>query len=400
MAITACLVTGKERAAIATIELRGPGSGEVIHQNVKLAVQREVAANEIRYGTWQASNAGPSALAGESVVVVSVGPGPDTGIHRDPIPQTPRQPQEAWEIHCHGGEVAAKRILDDLAQCGVAICDQDAWPSICGHGRLYQESMHALSRTSTARTAGYVLDQVRGAMQNFAEQSLAAIREEGRGGLERVQAEAARILSFADFGLHLSSPWSVVLAGCPNVGKSSLINALVGYERSITLDQPGTTRDVLHADAVLDGWPMVLTDTAGIRGDTRDEIERQGITRARNRISDADLVIWVSDATLRTDADQTPPASRPRRMIRVLNKIDLSDHPSETLVAGQIATAATSGQGIESLRMAIVQALVPEQPMPGSPLPINERQVVALRRILAAPDGGSLRQAFAGLMGG
>jgi tRNA modification GTPase len=91
----------------------------------------------------------------------------------------------------------------------------------------------------------------------------------------------------------------VVIAGPPNVGKSSLINALLGYQRAIVFDQPGTTRDVLTATTAIDGWPVELADTAGIReGD--DAIETEGVARALAEIRAADLVVEVWDASQET----------------------------------------------------------------------------------------------------
>ncbi len=84
------------------------------------------------------------------------------------------------------------------------------------------------------------------------------------------------VLRWTDLGTHLATPWRVVLAGAPNVGKSSLINALLGYGRAIVFDQPGTTRDVVTADAAIEGWPITLADTAGLH-DASDATESAGI---------------------------------------------------------------------------------------------------------------------------
>src|SRR5690606_32021057 len=206
--------------------------------------------------------------------------------------------------------------------------------------------------------------------------------------LAQVAAEAADCLRFKSVGLHLDQPWRVVLAGPPNVGKSSLINAILGYRRSITLDQPGTTRDVLEAQTVIEGWPVRLSDTAGIRDAADCEIESAGIELARGELQAADLGLWIRDAARLADADSLPApegaANRP--VLEVINKIDLVAGPvvataasAEWLPAGALATAATSGQGIETLRLRIAAMLVPDHPPAGSPVPINPRQIACLQ---------------------
>ena len=104
------------------------------------------------------------------------------------------------------------------------------------------------------------------------------------------------LLRFGDLGLHLTTPWRVVLTGPPNVGKSSLINALVGRERAIGSAQPGTTRDVVTAVTAVGGWPIELADTAGVR-QVVDPLEREGVNRAKRSREHADLVVMVADAT-------------------------------------------------------------------------------------------------------
>src|SRR5690606_26525433 len=116
----------------------------------------------------------------------------------------------------------------------------------------------------------------------------------------------------------------VVLFGRPNVGKSSLMNRLAGFERAIVLDVPGTTRDLVTTEIALDGWPIRLTDTAGLR-DRADELELSGIERARSRIASADLRILVLDRA-------APPQDEELELLRtstaplvVANKVDQRD---------------------------------------------------------------------------
>jgi tRNA modification GTPase len=108
-------------------------------------------------------------------------------------------------------------------------------------------------------------------------------------------AQLDALLRWSEFGRHLTQPWQVVLTGVPNVGKSSLINRLLGYSRSIVYAEPGTTRDVVTAATAFDGWPVELSDTAGLR-DAAGEIEAAGVERARRHLATADLAIVFSTA--------------------------------------------------------------------------------------------------------
>jgi tRNA modification GTPase len=235
-----------------------------------------------------------------------------------------------------------------------------------------------------------LLDQYHGALDTAIDAARSAI-DAGQG--QRAQETIVGILAFRDLGLHLTTPWRVVIAGPPNVGKSSLLNAIAGYQRAIVSPLPGTTRDVLTITTAIGGWPVRIADTAGLR-DTRDELESAGVALAGAAIEQAELVLVVSDAS--EDAqDATEILQRlPRSMraMHVLNKVDLAprsadarlgDASPSTGIETQRVSALT-GQGIAELLVAIEHLLVPTAPPAGAAVPFTMHQVAGLESALDA----------------
>ena len=166
-----------------------------------------------------------------------------------------------------------------------------------------------------------------------------------------------------------------MIAGRPNVGKSSLINALLGYQRSIVYDQPGTTRDVVTATTAIDGWPVQLIDTAGLR-DSADTIEAEGVKRARDQMSSADLLLQVSDLS---QPWQEPAAyDEPPPRLWIHNKADLPRHDGLPRPDG-LEVSAEKGMGLASLIELVSRNLVPLPPDPGEAVPFLPQQITALR---------------------
>jgi tRNA modification GTPase len=198
------------------------------------------------------------------------------------------------------------------------------------------------------------------------------------GQRDQAAARANAMLAWGNFGLHLTRPWEVVLAGRPNVGKSSLINALVGFERSIVFDEPGTTRDVVTADTVLDGWAIRLSDTAGQRGSASD-LEAAGIARAREAFAKADARLLLIDVS-------QPPHDDDRRLLAewpdaivVAHKDDLPDVWRESLPTNALRVSSLQRAGLKELSSAIVTQLIPATPQAQTAIPLTERQVRLLK---------------------
>ena len=324
---------------------------------------------------------------------------------KDEVVLAPRQGQPVpWvELHCHGGREVLALLFELFEQHGVQRCAWEEWQrqsvpeellppltapgsedSTRGRGGLAQQSplcaeaAVALARAPTTRTAAILLDQYHGALERALEAVRAALDAGDGPRAERLLDEIRR---YADLGRHLTRPWRVVVAGAPNVGKSSLVNALAGFQRSVVSETPGTTRDVVTTRLAIEGWPVELVDTAGLR-EGGETLEEMGIRLARAAAETADLCLWVSDASA---PPTCPPPDLTVRTLFVVNKIDLAAGTSEEPPAASLAprpsplapvlVSARTGAGIAELCAALAHVLVPEVPPPGAAVPFTEAAV-------------------------
>ncbi len=187
-------------------------------------------------------------------------------------------------------------------------------------------------------------------------------RADARGQLATIEATLAAVLDRARQGALLREGLQVVLAGQPNVGKSSLLNALAGAELAIVTPIPGTTRDKVSETIQIEGVPLHVIDTAGLREATHDEVERIGIARSWDAIAQADAVIFLHDLTRRGQADyeaaeqaiaQRLQVDDPQRILHVHNKADAA--LAAQVPPGEIALSARTGAGLDALRQALLQ---------------------------------------------
>jgi tRNA modification GTPase len=190
------------------------------------------------------------------------------------------------------------------------------------------------------------------------------------------------LLGRANFADHLTVPWRVAFVGRPNVGKSSLLNALLGFRRSIVYDEPGTTRDVLSATTAFEGWPVELIDTAGLRQNS-DETESVGIERALHTATHAELIIFVADHSVSwTSEDErlfaALPCSVPRLV--VCNKCDIAGPVGRVDGSDGLRVSALTSENLATLASTIIAALVRDPPSQNAAVPIGERQ----KRLLSA----------------
>jgi len=345
------------------IAVAGPAAVAAVDSHFRAANGRELSwqpISAIVYGHW-------GDVQGEDLVVC-------------------RRTEVEVEIHCHGGSQSVDRVLTQLAASGIEVIDWHQWMVLRSQCSIRSEAFAALANAMTLRTAAILLDQFHGSLQREIE----AIQQSlDKNSLAKTVGLIDGLLGLSEFGLHLTNPWQVVIAGQPNVGKSSLINALVGYERAIVFDQPGTTRDIVTATTAFEGWPVQLSDTAGLHV-ADDELELSGIALAKDRLRRADLVVWLLDATAGTlrnfSMAEEMVASQARelgvdldllRTVIVFNKIDLAP-PPDSLTGKFIGLSAISGENVDALVAAVAERLVPKVPITSAAVPFSPRQITLL----------------------
>ena len=188
------------------------------------------------------------------------------------------------------------------------------------------------------------------AMLDFPEEQVDELhRDEAMSRLAAIRDSLAALREHSRQGRLLREGLHVVLVGPPNVGKSSLLNRLVGEERAIVTPVPGTTRDALREPVELGGVPLVIVDTAGLR-DTTDPVECLGVERSRRELEAADLALVIADASAAAEPLSLPGV--PTRLA-VYNKIDLA--PEFEVPDGAVAVSAKTGAGIDALRQAMLR---------------------------------------------
>ncbi|NIA21201.1 MAG: GTP-binding protein [Anaerolineaceae bacterium] len=302
------------------------------------------------------------------------------------------------EVHCHGGPVAVRAVAGRLESAGLV---QRSWPDFLrqraagtGTPRIEVECELLLAGVATLRASLVVAGQRNGLLVGAVEQ-LRPLVEGGRP--DRALAAVDHLLArYERTGRFIEQPPRVAILGPANSGKSSLMNRLVGAERAIVTEIPGTTRDVVTETAGLDGLPVVLADTAGLR-DSEDSVERLGVQRARTEAIRADLLLATSDLSRPRDlsavAGLAEPGGAAGPVIRVGTKADLA---SATAAGEEIdlATSALTGQGIDELVRLILSRLGFCWPRSGQAVPLADRQASLLRQVRRATEQGRLAAAL------
>jgi tRNA modification GTPase len=296
------------------------------------------------------------------------------------------EPAVWLELHSHGGRAVTDYVLDLFRGHGVEVCAWEDILRLTTQDALRAAAAIALTAAQTVRTAAILLDQHAGA---FAA-ALDAVRQAGQHGdtaaMVRGLGDLAR---YVELGRHLTKPWRVVVAGAPNVGKSSLVNALAGFQRSVVTATPGTTRDVVTTHIAIDGWPIELVDTAGLR-DAAESLEEQGIQQTRRILAEADLRLWVLDA----NTDPVWPDAAEGELMMVVNKTDLPCAWQVALAEGAVRVSARTGEGLGELCAAISKRLVPNPPPPGAAVPFTPQLADLIEKATRLASAGQAADAL------
>lgn len=290
--------------------------------------------------------------------------------------------EDVVEISCHGGPLPVRRILERILAQGVRLAQPGEFTKRAFlNGRIDLSQAEAVmdiieSRTDAALRAAN--DQSRGKLSrrirelrtqlmdvmarievtlDFPDDELDRASDQRLAeALEEIRLQVDLLLASAETGKLLREGLKVVIAGKPNVGKSSLLNALLEEQRAIVTEIPGTTRDLIEEYINLEGIPLRLTDTAGIR-ETTDIVEALGVERSRQSMTEADLVILVLDLSRHLSSEDLEllDATQGRRRIILLNKEDLpkvADIPAAILEEATIISALNN-YGLDQLRERI-----------------------------------------------
>lgn len=259
-------------------------------------------------------------------------------------------------------DLAQAEAIADLIDAGSAEAARSAVRSLAG---VFSQKIHALVE-ALIQLRLYVEAAI-----DFPEEEIDFLSD-GRveGELRTVQQQLAGVMAEARQGALLREGMRVVIAGKPNAGKSSLLNALAGFEAAIVTDIAGTTRDVLREQIQIDGMPLHIIDTAGLR-ETTDVVEQEGVRRALKEVEQADRVLFVFDAASDTDplalaAGFFTPLPAPDKLLLIANKCDLQSglvpgvherHDAAGTAYVEVVLSARQGQGLDTLRQTLKQAM-------------------------------------------
>ncbi len=343
----AAIATPFGQGAISLIRVSGPQAAEVVSQAFRVKRQGggeakvSIAKLTPRRATFGSIVAADGGVIDEILCTFFPDPHSYTG-------------EDLVEISGHGGVLVTRLVLERLLACGARSAEPGEFSQRAFlNGKMDLTQAEAVMDLISAQTelalraaneqlAGRLGERLMGIREDlisivahleayidFPEEDIDP--ETGQHLAERIHVVTASIqdlVDTADQGRILREGVRTVICGAPNVGKSSLLNVLLGFERAIVSETAGTTRDTIEEVINLRGIPLRLVDTAGVR-ESEDAIEREGIDRARRQIETAELILEVVDASLGREAQGLQPVSVPSgaHHIRVLNKLDLGVHP-------------------------------------------------------------------------
>ena len=277
--------------------------------------------------------------------------------------------EDVVELHCHGGTEIARGVLRRTLELGARLAERGEFTRRAYlNGKLSLSAAEGLGEMISASSeaqvrAGYLLyseklTRLGTQLQAELTECLAQVdadldypeedletdaREQIAARLDRVLKQLLALLAQYGAGRKIKSGVRVALVGAPNAGKSSLLNALLGYDRAIVSDIPGTTRDLNEGTITLHGVNFLLTDTAGLR-ESADKIEQEGVRRAREAIRSADVIVWLKDEAPAPDFPEGTP------VITVGAKSDLGRRADCDVVLSSV-----TGEGLDAFRAMLYE---------------------------------------------
>ncbi|MBN1037020.1 tRNA uridine-5-carboxymethylaminomethyl(34) synthesis GTPase MnmE [Clostridium botulinum] len=290
--------------------------------------------------------------------------------------------EDIIEINCHGGVISTNSVMNQVIKAGARVAEPGEFTKRAFlNGRIDLSQAEAvidiikaktdLSMKSALMQSGGALSMQIKEIRQYLLNTLALI-EYGvdfteddediddtlvlrvKDGIKTTILKVRELLKGADEGKIIRDGLNVVIIGKPNVGKSSLLNVLLKEKRAIVTDIPGTTRDIIEEYLNIDGIPIKITDTAGIR-ETEDTVEKIGVERSREKIEEADLIILILDSSrdLEEEDKEIINTIKDKNHIVLLNKTDLDRKIVDIDLDNQIKISAKTGYGIEELKNKI-----------------------------------------------
>ncbi|MDR3429731.1 tRNA uridine-5-carboxymethylaminomethyl(34) synthesis GTPase MnmE [Silvimonas sp.] len=359
----AAIATAPGRGGVGVIRVSGQDLGAIVAG----LIGRELAPRHAHFAKFKAADAevideglalyfpNPQSFTGENVLELQGHGGPVV------LRMLLARCVELGARHAEPGEFTKRAFLNgklDLAQAEAVADLIDAQSEAAARSAL-KSLDGAFSREINTLVEQLInLRMLVEATIDFPEEDIDFLEAaNARGKLNDLQAQLARVLATASQGRLLREGMHVVLIGQPNVGKSSLMNALAGEEVAIVTEIAGTTRDTVRELIQLDGVPLHIIDTAGLR-ETTDTVEQIGIERTWRALDKADLALLLLDSregiTAHDEAIlQRLPATLP--VLRVFNKIDLTGESAGVVGENEVHVSAQSGSGLDALRGRLLQ---------------------------------------------